>query len=462
MPSFASNATITLSLDADDIVSFSGDARYTLNPTAGSQSTSTTTGQQTFGPYKQYVTLVFVTTTAGSYTQSSDVSANAVARLFTDASGNSVGVTSPTGASYSSFGLANATDANTRFVKRMKGRVLSGSGRGRILPIGDSTTASAGAATGTTGCVGAFAKSYPTQLAAALTAKGLRASNKSFGGDQSIGSQVTYPQYDPRATPAPGVGWSFTLNSLGGNAAYFQGGGAGVLSLTEVCTNFTVYHARGFSSGTATVSVDGGGSLGTLSAIGGSDVIGTTFSAGALGSHIIQINASNNGNFVIVAIVAWDATNTGIDIVQAGAFGVASSFFTAAANPWNALNAIGYLTPDLTVIQLGINDIIGSVSPATYGQNLSTIAAAAKVSGDVLIMDMLPMSAYPFASQQPYINAAIAAANSNGCMFASVNNRFSNSYTTSNTLGYYYDTLHLLSPGYGMEADWLAGLILSI
>ena len=380
-----------------------------------------------------------------------------------DINGNMVGLTATNGASYLAFGLANATDANTRYTKRMKGRVASGAARGRILCIGDSTTAGAGSGTSTTGCAGAFAKSWPSQLATSLTAKGIRASNKSFAGDQAITPQVTYPQYDHRCAPAPGVGWTFnTLNSLGGNAAYFQGGGAGVFSLTETCTNFTVFYARGFSSGTCTVSVDGGASLGTISAIGGNDVTSTSFVAGPLGSHVIQINASNNGNFVVVAIVCWDATNTGIDIVQAGAFGVSSSFFAAAANPWNALNAIGYIAPDLTVIQLGINDITGSVSASAYARNLTTIAAVAKVSGDVLILDMLPTSAQSLPTQQPYINSAIAVANASGCMFASINDRLSNSWITSNPLGHYYDAQHLTSQGYGMEADWLSGLILSI
>lgn len=360
--------------------------------------------------------------------------------------------------------VSGVTEANTRKWRRMLARVQNGIGRGRVLMIGDSTTMGAGAGTSTVGCGGAYAKSYPRLLAARLTAKGCRASHKSMLGDQrtTAGVPIAYTVYDPRADL--GTGWAPGLSgTLGGTGFAFSGAVAGTLSLTDTITNFEVYHAQSISSGTMTVSVDSGGSLGTLSSTGGAVVVKTAFSAGASGSHAIKLNAAGNGNMFVSGIIAWDATNTEIDVLQGAYFGATSAAFTPNSVAWDALKMAAAYTPDVSIVQLGINDCRTGVSIATFTNNITTIVTALIAAGsDVILMDFLPDSTKNYTSQKPYIDAIKAVAASKGVPFASVSSRFGNDFSVGNSIGLYFDSVHLKDVGYAMEADWLANVILSV
>lgn len=359
--------------------------------------------------------------------------------------------------------LINAKPANTRKWRRMLSNIATGTARGRILCVGDSTTVGAGAGTGTSGCVGARPKSYPSQLAAALSALGTPAQARSLIGAQGVASQVPYVQYDARASL--GTGWGTSgIATLGGNGFLFtSGGGVGTLTLTETCSKFTVFYASGFSVGTATVSVDGGASLGTISAAGGYQLNSQTFDCGGLGTHALQINANNNGNFLICGIVAWDDTAIGADILQAGQFGATTAPFIVAdagSAPWAALAMHAAYAADLTVIELGVNDARTSLAVATYQANLGTIIAAAKAAGsDVLVLDILPDSNVTTATQDPYVDAAYAAAIAADVPFASLHMQWGGLYAAGSAKGYYYDQVHMTAAGYKAEAAWLASVV---
>lgn len=360
--------------------------------------------------------------------------------------------------------VSGVTEANSRKWRRMLARVQNGIARGRLLLIGDSTTMGAGSGTSTVGCAGAYTNSYPHKLADRLTAKGCRASHKSMLGDQrtTVGVPIAYTTYDPRA--AFGTGWAPGLaGTLGGTGFSFSGASAGTFSLTDTITNFEVYHAQSISSGTMTVSVDSGGSLGTLSSVGGAVVVKTAFSAGASGSHTIKLNAAGNGNMFVPGVIAWDATKTEIDILQGAYFGATSAAFTPNSDAWDALKMAAAYTPDVSIVQLGINDCRTGVSIATFTKNIATIVTALLAAGsDVILMDFLPDSLKGYTAQKPYIDAIKAVAASKGVPFTSVSARFGNDFSVGVSLGLCFDAVHLKDVGYAMEADWLANVILSV
>lgn len=353
--------------------------------------------------------------------------------------------------------LSNARASNTLRARRMLTRVALGEGRGRILILGDSTTAGAGAGTGAVGLVGAMNKSWAKKLAVLLTSSGIPASQISLTGAQGVVSQLPYSQYDPRL--ALGTGWGDTIGTLGGNSWLFtSGSGVGSLVLTETCTHFAVFYAAGFSSGTATVTVDGGASLGTISAAGGYDMKQQTFSAGAIGPHAISINAQNNGNFMVAGIVCWDASQPGIDIIQAAQFGATTAPFNVAdggSAPWASKAMIAEYEPDLTIIELGVNSVRSSVSAATYQSELESIVAAAKAVGDVILMDFLPDGLFTGVEQDAHITAAYSAAVSQGVPFFSINEAFGASKAWGQAKGFYYDDVHLFEAGYQHKAEMI-------
>src|ERR1700758_4020125 len=81
-------------------------------------------------------------------------------------------------------------------------RVRAGTGRGRLMLLGDSTTTGAGAgASGNFNLAGALAKSRGAELAARLATLGIPTSFNSVISDGQVTQNgVTCPAYDPRCT----------------------------------------------------------------------------------------------------------------------------------------------------------------------------------------------------------------------------------------------------------------------
>jgi hypothetical protein len=85
MATFVQGATIALTFDYDDMVTWDGGGVATITSATGVTS-STLTGRQYLGPYRQATTISIVTTSAGSYTQASNTSIDQIARISPDGS----------------------------------------------------------------------------------------------------------------------------------------------------------------------------------------------------------------------------------------------------------------------------------------------------------------------------------------------------------------------------------------
>lgn len=328
-------------------------------------------------------------------------------------------------------------------------KVRAGTGRGRILLIGDSTTAGAGSgASGSLNLVGAWAKSRTQSLAARLAALGVPTSSNSVVGDNSAQfvQGVNVSLYDPRIVL--GANWTMNLALTCGGAMYsYSNGAVNNLAFTPTgqIDSATVYYITRPGQGTCTTNIDGGSSLGTINMNAASAMTSQTFTF-AKGAHTFNVVPGNNGVLGITAIVTWDSTTPAIDILQAGMIGATATTFTSttSGNPWDILPSISAYAANLTVIQLTINDSVTNTNLATYAANLQTIVNRAKLTGDVILESGYPSlginaAAYVTQAQQVAANSAIP--------FLDVTYRWTD-YATSNGLGWMFDSLHPNAVGY--------------
>ncbi len=118
--------------------------------------------------------------------------------------------------------------------------------------------------------------------------------------------------------------------------------------------------------------------------------------------------------------------------------------------------------PNLTVIMLGINDAISSVSGATFEANLTTIVTKAQLYGDVLLVSCFPSSDPTEAAREVgYITNMRNVSTAKICGFYDANALFVN-YATANANGYMADTLHPNGAGYNFFANSFAPAILAL
>jgi hypothetical protein len=109
MPNFNRGDTLTLTLDYDDVITFTGKGNVTNTPSGGSSTNSYLNGTNlTYGPFKNTSTsIVIVCDTAGSYTISSDLSVDTTAKYYTDANGNATGLIDPKNGIIIGIGASN-------------------------------------------------------------------------------------------------------------------------------------------------------------------------------------------------------------------------------------------------------------------------------------------------------------------------------------------------------------------
>lgn len=360
---------------------------------------------------------------------------------------------------------ANVTRSSMAGFIRARAKCLAGQ-RGRILFIGDSTTAGAGAGTagaGTTALTGARAKNYPTQLAALLRASGINATNDHLWGSQGVldDSGVTYQLYDPRMAAFTGsVTW--TTNMLGGKMLLLNAASQAVaFTPTNPCDGATIYYARVASGGTATVNVDGGATLATISASGASAILtqNVTFTRG---THTLNITHNGTGtNFYIVGVLFTDSTQGAIDFIQAGYYGATTNLFAAASQPWDPVNVAGTIAPDHTFYELGINDAIASLPIATFEANIRTMAdRLVSVGSSITFVVNVPFTT---ASATVRANAAAIrakvielAAYYNAAVFDTPSYWGAHPSDTGTLIpaSWYFDSPHPTALGYGDKAAW--------
>ncbi len=329
-------------------------------------------------------------------------------------------------------------------------KVRAGVQLGKAALIGDSTTTGTGAGSGGAGLTGARAKSYPTVLATLLQAYQVPAQANSFFGGAGQTSTYFSSGYDPRVIQAPGTGWQPNASSLGGGA--FQNTTTtDPLQFTPVDAfdTMVIYYIQNTGFATWTVNVDGGATLATVNSAGTSSVQTSTVTT-TLATHTINIARTGVGTSAyIIGIDTYDSATKKLSIWNMGQSGTKVADWVLAVNPWDKLNALGTVAPDLTIIDLGINDWTAGTDPTTFAANYQTLITKAQLSGDCILMVPVPSStsSASTATQTIYADIIRGLAVTNTCALVDMIYPWG-SYTISNGLGYMYDNLHPLPAGY--------------
>jgi lysophospholipase L1-like esterase len=371
-------------------------------------------------------------------------------------------------------GISNYSAQNTAYTRAAIGRVIGGTGSMKVACIGDSTTTGSYATPGNQSA-GNRPFGYPSQLANILTARGLPAHSDSFfGSNNVIGGLAPYLLYNTKVTSASGFSVGPTT-SLGGPSFQSTAIG-GVLSFTPTTAFDTIDIYWLPNSGyTATVNVDGGSTLATITGspagvFGHTQITGVTH-----GTHTINITQAT-GTGVFVGVAVTDSTTPRVEVYN---MGISSGFVNDAASAALsvlgsvAVNKFGFyagipvVAPDLVTINLTINDTnTQQATVAAYQAALQSAVVFAQATSDVILMIGNPCNTAPWTGGviAPQYQAAVyAVAQTCNVPVCDITQRWT-SYAVTNPIMPYGDTgvgsLHPSQVGYADIARALSSFFL--
>ena len=359
-------------------------------------------------------------------------------------------------------GLFNLNASSLPHWRAAMARVRNGSGRGRIVVLGDSTSMGEGAGTGgSSNLNAAFVQGWPEQMGPILS-KQIAANTNAIFGDQGTYSYVAYNTYDPRVTL--GANWALAnINAIGGNTWVYNTGAVNNFAFTPVgSVDTAVVCFTSGGGGTAAVNVDGGSTLGTIGTGSAAQCNTYTFTAGA---HTINLVPSNNGALYVLGVIAYLSTTPAVDIIQDGVIAATVSNFNYSAQPYNILPELSLISADLTIIDLTVNDSNnnGLSYLPTYVATVQAMITGAKTGGsDVMLISGPPSNtANATNGTLASYNAALQQlALTNNVPLLSFSNRWT-SYAVTNPIFPYYDGLHPGKTGYSDMASAVAQALLN-
>ena len=265
----------------------------------------------------------------------------------------------------------------------------AGTRRGRIVWKGDSTSTGEGGGDGSDGLGDARLYRPAAYVAANLSAAGVSTLDAAVVGDQGnkqYNTALSY--YDSRVK---NLSWTNQAGQdFAGGALLKASSNALEYEITNGVFNRcrVVYYASGAASGQ--VLVNGAGpEVGTFANV----ITG----GGGFGEFIVGINTPGRFNFKLagdngVAYRSFQLYNTAapaVDILVHAARGATSTNQAKAlpgAGDWANLEALKYDAPDLTVINVGLNDMASGASVSSCETALRALIAAGRISGDVLVV----------------------------------------------------------------------------
>lgn len=374
-------------------------------------------------------------------------------------------------------GLFNFSAQNTAHLRAAVARVLAGTGISKVALVGDSTTFGAYAS----GVIHAGNKpiAYPAQLAKILTARGIPATNDSWFGTGNVtpATAAGYTAYNAAVTfPVAG----FAPGSIPGLGAFAMAsttsGATLAFTPTIAFDTIDIYFLGGVPAGTFNVNVDGGASLQLITPGGTHTVQVVTITGVALATHTINIvTASASPTFIAGMAVRASATKrievynmgwSSVEVLNPGNASISYALPTDGTHQYVYFVALPVVAPDLTIIDLTINDIDNQPSSVgVYQYNLQAMVVQALVSGDCVLMVGNPgnksnWTANPSvaAAYQAAVYAVAAATN---VPVIDITQRWT-SYAVTNPLMPYGDAgataLHPSQVGYTDIAREVAGI----
>lgn len=159
---------------------------------------------------------------------------------------------------------------------------------------------------------------------------------------------------------------------------------------------------------------------------------------------------------VIIGVEPWSSVTPAILVGNAGqGTTTAASWADTTAAGHDSAACIAKYAPDLTIIDLGINDAVASTPTAAFMASLATVAAAA-ASGDVIYKTMTPSSANT-GFEAGYVSAQRASGVP--CIDTFTRWGGAGGYAALNPLGFYFDTFHPSQAGYDDQACGVASVL---
>jgi lysophospholipase L1-like esterase len=310
----------------------------------------------------------------------------------------------------------------------------------KILFIGDSTVAGYGAtAGGDTG--NAISLSWPYQLAGLLTSRPTPNTISSAVGNHgglSVSTFDTRVAVDGQFT----AGWPFyVVNSLS----------TGTFTPTDTCTKIAFYYAAASGVSSFTVSVNGS-VVGTVNPSGPTAVGIFQYTHGSAITSVVVTSlgsAGTEGAIYIQAFRCYSATPR-LEIINAGWGDSRVAHWIQAVNGWDALYFIDAIAPDLSIIDLTINDWNSATDLTTYSSNLQTLITRCKLTGNVILMTGNPSNTG--AAQSSYVAAVASLATSNSVPLIDIWTLWG-SWASANSNGWMFDALHPNAAGYAQIAS---------
>jgi lysophospholipase L1-like esterase len=294
--------------------------------------------------------------------------------------------------------------------------------------------------------------SYPFDLTNYfLYEKGVNAcQNNCFGGSNDTPYPATnYPlqTVDDRVT---GGGWLPAGNfSLGGSMLWASSTSELIFSPIGPFDTVDVWYVDGMG-GTATVNGTPIVANGPVATIKKATI--------PVSGSTVSFNWES-GNFLLIGWDVYPSTIPTVHLWNMGCGGSKSTDWSANAHGYDPLPALQYLAPDLTIINLGINDRDLPNPIDTYQTCMQSIIAAAKASGDVLLLTPMASSSAtcPLATQAAYNNVLHALAASNSIDLLDIASIWP--WLLANSLGRMFDGAHGNQYGYAAVADQIYAVI---
>lgn len=298
------------------------------------------------------------------------------------------------------FGFPNWTKALSN--------VVNGRKNATVLCLGDSTTAGVWADNASTG--NWWAHSYPAFLNTYMNNRGIATTNNAAMGNG--GSGGTTLQNNALVTPGSfSNGGSFVT---GGKTMVATSNASGPLSYAPgvVCDTFDVYYIQIAITGNFNIDINGGTPV-AVNANGSTAFMKATVT-GSAGVNTLNITWTA-GSISIIGWVGYNSAVKSVNLINAGNSGATAAVLANTGTVYAAASAIPNIAPDLTILDIGINDWFTGTAVSSFLPSVQTIISQCLKTGDVLLVTPIPSqpATVPLATQQPYVTGlrALAAAN---------------------------------------------------
>jgi hypothetical protein len=323
-----------------------------------------------------------------------------------------------------------------------------GKNRCRMLIVGDSTSA-----VDNIGGPNAKYYAWPAQMGRLLAPKiGLPVDYDALMGNSNMPNNV---ETDARITSYSGAWYSnHYQQSIGGDwFSNYSSKASGVFSFAPLsqADSFKFWYITSPHSGLIGVTIDQDvvASINTNNFF--NDLDSQAFTT-TLGHHTLSLtNLSDDNSAVhVIGIEAWDSKHPGISIINAAWSGSDALMWTKAplgVEEWEPAMMINKIAPDITLIDLDVNDGARQNDLQDYRKNMQTIIKQAQSVGDVvLITSHHGTDKYADRNVKPYIDVIYSIAGKNIPVID--NWKYEVSYQNQLKNRWMYDAVHMNRLGY--------------